>query len=260
VNIDDLVFELRQAAIMCHVMDQQHTADWADCDYASCAKVKTMLEQYDSNESTARFVTSEEAERTSANSGGICPKCGGSIPTCCRCPEPFTTPPVPVTEPQKRRSNHFSDEAIDRGGFPDHISRDGKAFYRDDTPAVPVAEGGERLLPCPFCGAHAHLEQTRKPDSYGPGGYWTVSCIVCDATIDYHCHDQQEAVDKWNTRAIPSPVDPLEFWADLAEVLGHDRGEVNPASLVTEVSNRLVTRSPVDAEQQARETKDEGVQ
>jgi hypothetical protein len=56
-----------------------------------------------------------------------------------------------------------------------------------------------------------------------------------------------------HTRAVSSPVDPLEFWADLAEVLGHDRGEVNPASLVTEVSNRLVARSPVDAEQQVRE-------
>lgn len=39
-------------------------------------------------ESPARFVTSEEADRTSANSGGTCPKCGGSIPTCCRCPLP----------------------------------------------------------------------------------------------------------------------------------------------------------------------------
>ena len=40
-------------------------------------------------DSTARFVTSEEAERTSANSGGTCPKCGGSLLTCCRCPLPI---------------------------------------------------------------------------------------------------------------------------------------------------------------------------
>lgn len=40
--------------------------------------------------------------------------------------------PAASTPAEKRRSNHFSDEAIDRG-FPDHISRDGDAYYRDGT-------------------------------------------------------------------------------------------------------------------------------
>jgi hypothetical protein len=155
---------------------------------------------------------------------------------------PLPSPPVPVTELQKRRSNHFSDEAIDRGGFPDHISRDGKAFYRDDTPTVPVAEGEEPLS------RDVHVENlinlfSRKAEELHkvPGAFTNQLAIVAADYMSKH------------TRAIPSPVDPLEFWADLAEVLGHDRGEVNPASLVTEVSNRLVTRSPVDVEQQVRE-------
>lgn len=41
-------------------------------------------------ESTARFVTSEEAEHTSASGGGACLRCGGSIPTCCKCVFPAT--------------------------------------------------------------------------------------------------------------------------------------------------------------------------
>lgn len=33
------------------------------------------------------------------------------------------------------RSNHFTNEAIDHGGFPAHISTDGKAYYSERSPA-----------------------------------------------------------------------------------------------------------------------------
>lgn len=45
---------------------------------------------------------------------------------------------------QSERSNHFSNAAIDKGMFPDHISSDGTAYYADGTvlrpaPASPAA-------------------------------------------------------------------------------------------------------------------------
>jgi hypothetical protein len=146
-----------------------------------------------------------------------------------------------VAEPEKRRSNHFSDDAIDRGGFPDHISRDGKAFYRDDTPTVPVAEGEEPLS------RDAHIENlinlfSRRAEELHkvPGAFTNQLAIVAADYMSKH------------TRAISSPVDPLEFWADLAEVLGHDRREVNPAALVAEVSGRLTAMQASLEEEQRR--------
>jgi hypothetical protein len=53
--------------------------------------------------------------------------------------------------------------------------------------------------------------------------------------------------EQTETRATtPNPVDldPLEFWCDLAEVLGHPRpARVNPASVVAEVNDRLAPDS-----------------
>lgn len=37
------------------------------------------------------------------------------------------------TVSNEKRSNHFDDAAIDKGTFPDHISRDGTAYYGDGT-------------------------------------------------------------------------------------------------------------------------------
>lgn len=44
--------------------------------------------------------------------------------------------------PAKPRSNHFSDEIIDKGTFPSHISNKGDAYYEDGT-VIPVAASTE---------------------------------------------------------------------------------------------------------------------
>lgn len=63
----------------------------------------------------------------------------------------------------ERRSNHFSNAAIDKGSFPDHISADGTAYYSDGivlpTPATPVAQ--PEVDPCPVC--KFHWNQTVMP-------------------------------------------------------------------------------------------------
>jgi hypothetical protein len=115
------------------------------------------------------------------------------------------------------------------------------------SPPVPVAEPEESQ-------ASRYLASYTLPGSTYPS---YVSINYRNTMVEITVRSPELVVEY--TRAISTPVDPLEFWADLAEVLGHDRGEVNPASLVTEVSNRLVARS-VDVERQVRETKDEGVQ
>lgn len=38
------------------------------------------------------------SSKNAANEGGTCPKCGGSKPTCCRCPEPERQPIGPSWE------------------------------------------------------------------------------------------------------------------------------------------------------------------
>lgn len=107
-----------------------------------------------------------------------------------------------------------------------------------DTKAPP------ELRPCPFCG-------TDKPVlSNNQLHCWEVFCRNCGASMSVQVHQRDdEAVIAWNTRAdlVSSStgkfdLDPLEFWCDLAEVLGHPRpAKVNPASLVAEVNERLAT-------------------
>lgn len=68
-------------------------------------------------------------------------------------------------------------------------------------------------LPCPFCGAEAHLKQLAYHD--GPRGrtlivsssrqlagnmFW-FACMSCRATTGPHADTAQEAVEHWNRRA-----------------------------------------------------------
>lgn len=100
-------------------------------------------------------------------------------------------------EAQKSRSNHFPDDALDRG-FPDHISRDGKAYYRDDPAPVqpPAAEGEPQTSEA--AKAHGLLRINRK-HYYPPAtaGGQAVTTRRQGNTIIYE------------TSAVPSPVQPV---------------------------------------------------
>ena len=61
-----------------------------------------------------------------------------------------------------------------------------------------LADVGERLLPCPFCGSEAKI--------FGPdeNKMWGIVCqqpeTLCNVRLLY-CHSKEEAIQQWNKRA-----------------------------------------------------------
>lgn len=54
------------------------------------------------------------------------------------------------------------------------------------------------LLPCPFCGSPAELEQVTEADDT----YWLVQCAgrACDAIPIVHANSEEDAKARWNRR------------------------------------------------------------
>lgn len=79
-------------------------------------------------------------------------------------------------------------------------------------------QGSERqeqgLLPCPFCGSHAHLRRTAVSSSLSADfdAHWA-ECVICEIGTKYH--DSPEAASEtWNSRtpsAIAAQWLPIEF-------------------------------------------------
>lgn len=108
---------------------------------------------------------------------------------------------------------------------------------------APLGGGEPELQPCPFCGSHAHIEQTGKPDSYSPAGYFTVCCVVCDATIDYRCNDPDEAAERWNSRARASQPLPSDEASGLVKQDGgvqSDEVKLRARAAAEEIVNRCL--------------------
>jgi hypothetical protein len=104
----------------------------------------------------AWLINEVELRRPAAS--GRCVRCGrvrettpDIVPQVCEVdtPEIFCVFPATgaTSEHEAQRSNHFSNAAVDKGTFPDHISSDGTAYYSDGTvlrpapTAAPSVEG-----------------------------------------------------------------------------------------------------------------------
>ncbi len=56
----------------------------------------------------------------------------------------------------------------------------------------------EELKPCPFCGSEdAYLYREVGDWNFG---LWTVKCCSCEALVDSVSVNEDDAVEKWNTR------------------------------------------------------------
>lgn len=62
----------------------------------------------------------------------------------------------------------------------------------------------DELKPCPFCGEQHEDTHAYQPDYHH---YWLVCCGACGATSPCHAKTDQGAIQKWNTRATPTPDD-----------------------------------------------------
>lgn len=90
-----------------------------------------------------------------------------------------------------------------------------------------------------------------------------IDALIADVTAEKHRTWEDGTLNGYDAKYVTTPaaprkeadLDPLEFWCDLAEVLGHQRpSKVNPASLIAEVSQRLgASTSPQPARDAARE-------
>lgn len=67
----------------------------------------------------------------------------------------------------------------------------------------------ENLLPCPFCGGEAKLEDWSHVWEYGT----IIKCVVCGACMSEGLEDgngwHERAVEKWNRRAQPEPPEAV---------------------------------------------------
>lgn len=63
----------------------------------------------------------------------------------------------------------------------------------------------EKLKPCPFCGAPAHLDYDTKAGMFGPDAGHKPGCFLMD--LDFRDYaDERHAVTVWNRRSDHSPA------------------------------------------------------
>ncbi len=61
-------------------------------------------------------------------------------------------------------------------------------------------DGGEKALPCPFCGGEAYFESQETSKDFLQ--WASVSCHRC--TVSMPRRTSEEALAAWNTRALPA--------------------------------------------------------
>lgn len=111
-----------------------------------------------------RWMKGDWSDNTFNNAGGPCEYAGGGLiklnPIYLTDRKAyyfdFAQAAVPHTgeDAEKRRSNHFTDEDIDRGMFPRHISRDGRATYSERRISERRDSQGTRRISSCGCGEH----------------------------------------------------------------------------------------------------------
>ena len=75
-----------------------------------------------------------------------------------------------------------------------------------------------KLLPCPFCGGEAHIEEHKFWDEKAKGFPVQTYGVVCDNCCSMswqHYRHKEKAIEQWNTRK------PMERIAEQIEFLEH---------------------------------------
>lgn len=71
-------------------------------------------------------------------------------------------------------------------------------------------DGGAALLPCPFCGGEAVLEQSAESDKIAP--LWWLACCrnaECPGSYGLPSERRSHTITAWNRRANESPWRPI---------------------------------------------------
>ena len=62
------------------------------------------------------------------------------------------------------------------------------------------SEGGNELLPCPFCGGEVRLTDLSATTSVMDRELWSIGCRTCHYSMSTTDGDQAELVGRWNRR------------------------------------------------------------
>lgn len=121
------------------------------------------------------------------------------------------------------------------------------------------------LLPCPFCGGEARLDQRQTQSLWNSGDatFSHVACDDCGIQGNDFCDDPSgdEAIEWWNTRAnsapanptakqsLTVPLEPTEAMLDVAVSFALNvslSGEYNWSAYIRDVWQRMVKAAPAE--------------
>ena len=114
-----------------------------------------------------------------------------------------------------------------------------------------MTDASEQLLPCPFCGDVATIDDNADYHRFNPPPVWLVGCEACNGHDGEHCRSvwmtettKEKAIEVWNTRHSSLPPDVVAFragWRAAVNGLGYEGCEETEDAFPIELDEWLDT-------------------
>jgi len=114
-----------------------------------------------------------------------------------------------------------------------------------------MTDTSEQILPCPFCGDVATIDDNADYHRSNPPPVWLVGCEACNGHDGEHCRSvwmtettKEKAIEVWNTRHSSLPPDVVAFragWRAAVNGLGYEGCEETEDAFPIELDEWLDT-------------------